>query len=181
MRLTLMTRRYTFLSSSGILHYYSFLQRSVAVIQDSDSVTYGSLVIKKKMETAMVHLDRKLIFIPLVFILLRIWGTLRFFISFMSSCHHRCGTEIVVINPCKRALYDRFLLTMHAIGDPAQGWGNAIIFALFNRTISRRLFPCVYFLGRKIRHCFTKHSAGDTQSFMHGIKDPLLHNSDEQM
>lgn len=37
---------------------------------------------------AMKQVDQKLIFIPVVFLLLRVWGTLQFIISFSISIHH---------------------------------------------------------------------------------------------
>lgn len=37
---------------------------------------------------AMRQVDQKLIFIPVVFLLLRVWGTLQFIVSFSISIHH---------------------------------------------------------------------------------------------
>ena len=128
------------------------------------------------MTEAMVHLDQKLIFIPLVFILLRLWGTLRFFISFSPSCHRLCGDYIVIGNPCKDALYNPFLLVMQAICDPGQGWGNALIFVIFHRTLAKRLCPCLFLAGRKLETSYQARVSKNQrqQSGVNSGKDPLL-------
>ena len=139
------------------------------------SVTYGSMNIEKKMAAAMAQLDQKLIFIPLIFIFLRIWGTLRFFISFLPSCHEPCGDILRVVNPCKKALYHPILMVMQAIGDPGQGWGNALVFVVFHKTIAKRLCSCVFFLRDGIKRQYVESSqqssapAVDKES-----RDPLL-------
>ena len=144
-------------------------------IQVVKSVTYGSINIERKMAAAMIQLDQKLIFIPLIFIFLRIWGTLRFFISFLPSCHEPCGDFLMVVNPCKQALYNPFLMVMQAIGDPGQGWGNALIFVVFHKTLAKRLCPCIFFIGDRIKRHYRESSeqssvpAVDKES-----RDPLL-------
>ena len=105
------------------------------------------------MTAAMIHLDQKLIFIPLVFILLRMWGTIRFFISFHPSCHKECGDIIGIGKACEEALYNPFLMVMQALCDPGQGWGNALIFVIFHKTLAKRLCPCIFFCGRKAKQC----------------------------
>ena len=106
----------------------------------------------------MIHLDQKLIFIPLVFILLRFWGTLRFFLSFQPSCHYPCDDKLIVTGGCKTALYNPILLVMQAACDPGQGWGNALIFVIFHKTLFKRLCPCLFYASQKISDCLQNRS-----------------------
>ena len=124
-------------------------KRPITVIKSS----YGSVNMEKKITAAMVYLDQKLILIPLVFIFLRFWGTLRFFISFLSSCHTPCDNLLIVTEPCKTALYHPFLMVMQAICDPGQGWGNALVFVIFHKTLFKRVCPCLFYIGEKISTC----------------------------
>ena len=130
---------------------------------------------ERKINAAMMHLDQKLIFIPLVFILLRFWGTLRFFISFAPSCHSPCEENVIVREPCKSLLYDPFLMVMQAICDPGQGWGNALIFVVFHKTILKRLCPCAFFLGRKLKQCYSSSGSvfKEHRSNSPSVNDPF--------
>lgn len=108
---------------------------------------YGYVSIETKMKAAFNHVDQKLLWIPIVFFMVRIWGTLRYFISLMPSCHHVCYgdndvPDIVTLPPCYNKLYHPLLLYTQSIGDPGQGWSNALLFVIFHRPISERLFPC---------------------------------------
>ncbi len=133
------------------------LQKQQLRIASNDG--YGSLTINRRFTVAVVNLDQKLIWIPVVFIFLRMWGTIRFFISFSPSCHHPykdCSPPTIVIEEhCARYLYDPALIIMQSVGDPAQGWGNAILFVFFTRTIAKRLCPCCFILGEKLNSCFS--------------------------
>ena len=117
----------------------------------TDSFSYGSLNMEKKVIAAIIQLDQKLIWIPVVFILLRIWGTIRLFISFSPHCHYPYGGKITMDDVCQKILFHPVLVYLQSIGDPAQGWGNALLFVIFNRTIAKRLCPCVFILGTKLR------------------------------
>lgn len=146
----------------------------------TQSVNYGSLNMERKMTAAIIHLDKKLIWIPLVFILLRVWGTLRFFISFHPSCRVTIynetsdAYEIATEQPCHRILYDPFLVFMQSICDPAQGWGNALIFVLFHQTIIKRLCPCGFTLADKIKRKWHRRRNGKGDS---GEKNKLCDDS----
>ncbi|XP_073238252.1 G-protein coupled receptor 157-like isoform X1 [Porites lutea] len=72
--------------------------------------------------------DRKLTFIPVVFILLRMWGTIRFF-RFL-ACHPE--------NP--PAL--KWLVILHGIGDSSQGFANFFLFCLFTDKIRKKFRQC---------------------------------------
>ena len=105
------------------------------------------------MTTAIIKLDQKLIWIPIVFIVLRMWGTIRFFISFSPDCHipdEHC--HVIKANAsCTDMLYNQGLVYLQSIGDPGQGWGNGLLFVVFNRMIAKRLCPCIFALGSKIQ------------------------------
>ncbi|XP_023555185.1 G-protein coupled receptor 157 [Octodon degus] len=68
--------------------------------------------------------DKKLVLIPLVFICLRIWGTVRFVLTL-------CGSPLV------RA---PALVLLHGVGNTFQGGANCILFVLGTRAIRERLF-----------------------------------------
>ena len=132
---------------------------------------------ERKLIDAMVHLDQKLIFIPLVFIFLRMWGTLRFFISFAPSCHVPCGVKLTVEDPCKSVLYHPLLMAMQALCDPGQGWGNALIFVVFNKTILKRICPCAFLLSSKLKRRYWDPSAPSVNKIRD--KDPLVTEEEE--
>ncbi|KAK0156230.1 G-protein coupled receptor 157 [Merluccius polli] len=67
--------------------------------------------------------DRKLTLIPVIFIVLRIWSTVRFLLLLADSPARK--------NPV--------LVTLHGIGNTFQGAANCIMFVLFTRPIRMRL------------------------------------------
>ncbi|KAJ3586727.1 hypothetical protein NHX12_013121 [Muraenolepis orangiensis] len=67
--------------------------------------------------------DRKLTLIPVIFILLRMWSTVRFLLLLANSPARR--------NPV--------LVTLHGIGNTFQGAANCIMFVLFTRPLRTRL------------------------------------------
>lgn len=89
---------------------------------------YSSISIDRQMQAAYYKVDQKLVWIPIVFLFLRMWGNIRFIISLFP-------------NSCNKALYNPFLVYMQSIGDPGQGWSNALLFVVFNQKILYRLFP----------------------------------------
>lgn len=90
------------------------------------------------MQAAYSKLDQKLIWLPVAFLLLRIWGNIRFFISI------GCSSDDI---RCCRVLYHPSLVFLQSIGDPGQGWSNALLFVIFNQRIAQRLCPCLSPLG----------------------------------
>ncbi|XP_066547709.1 G-protein coupled receptor 157 isoform X2 [Amia ocellicauda] len=67
--------------------------------------------------------DRKLTLIPIIFIALRVWSTVRFFLMLFDS----------------PALYNPVLVTLHGIGNTFQGGANCIMFVLFTQLVRSRL------------------------------------------
>ncbi|XP_006885840.1 PREDICTED: probable G-protein coupled receptor 157 [Elephantulus edwardii] len=68
--------------------------------------------------------DKKLILIPLIFICLRIWSTVRFALTL-------CGSP---------AVHTPVLVVLHGIGNTFQGGANCIMFVLCTRSVRTRLF-----------------------------------------
>lgn len=67
--------------------------------------------------------DKKLIFIPIIFIFLRIWSTIRFILTLCES----------------PAVHNPILVVLHGIGNSFQGGANCIMFVLCTRVIRTRL------------------------------------------
>ncbi|KAJ8017240.1 hypothetical protein DPEC_G00015750 [Dallia pectoralis] len=73
--------------------------------------------------------DMKLIFIPVIFISLRIWSTIRFML-------------MLVDNPARQ---NPVLVTLHGIGNTFQGAANCIMFVFLTRPIRSRLLALLCF------------------------------------
>ncbi|KAK2503287.1 hypothetical protein MC885_011357 [Smutsia gigantea] len=75
--------------------------------------------------------DKKLVLIPLIFICLRVWSTVRFILTL-------CGSP---------AVRTPVLVILHGIGNTFQGGANCIMFVLCTRAVRTRLFSlcrCCY-------------------------------------
>ena len=70
--------------------------------------------------------DQNFLFVWLLLLLLRIWGTIRFFIYVSSK---QDGSE----------LYMKVLLHLQAVGDPAQAFCNSILFCVCDRTVRKKI------------------------------------------
>ncbi|XP_063292791.1 G-protein coupled receptor 157 [Pelobates fuscus] len=67
--------------------------------------------------------DKKLVFIPIIFIFLRVWSTIRFILTL-------CGSP---------AVHNVILVILHGIGNTFQGGANCIMFVLCTGAIRSRL------------------------------------------
>ncbi|XP_019848975.1 PREDICTED: probable G-protein coupled receptor 157 [Amphimedon queenslandica] len=111
----------------------------------------------RDVQAAISKADWRLALVPLVFLLLRFWGNLRFFISMMNNCHVYAAhpkeySGFFCVEPeCFNLLYNKEILTLHAIGDPAQGFGNAILFVFLSRNIMSKLLGPVLKVFRSCR------------------------------
>ncbi|CAI9563310.1 unnamed protein product, partial [Staurois parvus] len=83
--------------------------------------------------------DKKLIFIPVIFIFLRIWSTIRFILTLCES----------------PAVHNPILLVLHGIGNSFQGGANCIMFVLCTRVIRTRLLKSLCWC------CYGSSSPGD--------------------
>ena len=123
---------------------------------------------RRQVQAAFIKVDQKLIWLPIVFLLLRVWGNIRFFMS---------------IDGSSTLVYNNILVYLQSICDPGQGWSNALFFVIFNHKISQRLCPCIYTCGnlciraisralykKRVRHkrIWVKKNEGPTE------RDPLL-------
>ncbi|KAM7083827.1 G-protein coupled receptor 157 isoform 2-T5 [Ciconia maguari] len=71
--------------------------------------------------------DKKLILIPVIFIILRIWSTVRFILTLCNS----------------PAVQNSVLVVLHGIGNTFQGGANCIMFVLCTRVVRTRLFSSI--------------------------------------
>ena len=85
----------------------------------------------------------KLVLVPVAFMFMRIWGVVR------------CILELYQAFNNQKRCYE-FLAYMQAIGDPAQGWVNGIIFIILTKELRERIFDA--FLRGKDRVCRMKRT-----------------------
>lgn len=100
----------------------------------------------------MRDFELKLLLIPVVFVLIRAWGTIRYFLTTRWSrdtLHTYCASAdyypaFLALQVLWLLLVDAFvnLICLQAFGDPAQGWANCLLYCLFTKKIRERLFPC---------------------------------------
>ncbi|XP_032242455.2 uncharacterized protein LOC5516684 isoform X2 [Nematostella vectensis] len=102
------------------------LYNKVYSCQGAPFLTMGSIEAARKA-------DRKFTFIPVIFILLRMWGTIRFFLYISGQGHPE---------------YE-WLRILHGIGDSSQGFANFVIFCVFTEKMGShfkywfsKIFPC---------------------------------------
>ena len=120
-----------------ILYYYCYLWLFLMQIVSPDSTDSAVSI---QLRAAFTKIDQKLVWIPVVFFLVRIWGIIRFFIS----------APPIALNPSNCSiLYSHALVILQSIGDPGQGWSNALLFVIFNDKIYQRLCPCLYACGTR--------------------------------
>ncbi|KAL8570827.1 hypothetical protein ACOMHN_006976 [Nucella lapillus] len=71
----------------------------------------------------------KLTFVPFVFIVLRVWGTVRFLLAFTD--HDYASSSAA-----------SWIVPLQGFGDSLQGFANFVMYCFFTRTIRNRLFRC---------------------------------------
>lgn len=71
--------------------------------------------------------EKRLTLVPVVFVLVRIWGTLRFFIYIAGGLDNT------------KAAWEKALLYLQGIGDSSQGFFNFLLFCLFTEKFRTRL------------------------------------------
>lgn len=115
---------------------------------------------KREAQAALDQLDQKLIWIPIVLVLFRAWSTLRWLIASTypecSNIDHKCSLifgQVWFTKECLQVIYHPFLVYMQSIGDTGQGWGNALLYVIFNATIFKRLCPCLYCCWIRVKNC----------------------------
>jgi len=88
----------------------------------------GGDFLTSKTRDVVKKADRKLTLIPVVFILLRVWGTVRFF-------------RFLVYHPEDPSLL-KWLIVLHGIGDSSQGFANFVLFCLLTDKIRKKFRLC---------------------------------------
>ncbi|KAL9983833.1 hypothetical protein ACROYT_G006071 [Oculina patagonica] len=128
----------------GITVFYVLVKLHIRRQVRSGFVPGSPFLTVKSVEVAK-KADHKLTFIPVVFILVRIWGTIRFFrwVACLPDCQK--------IGP-RPAL--RWLEILQGIGDNSQGFANFILFCLFTDKIRERL---KLFCGRWMICCRSRN------------------------
>lgn len=124
---------------------------------------YWSMELVHRFTLAANHFESKLMWIPLIFIFIRVWGTIRFLGSMSCDlkCLEQCKTENIA------------LIILQSIFDPAQGWANALLFVIFHRPIAVRICPCVFKLYDKVRSLLFKYTCCKQDD----LHSPLLGNN----
>ncbi|XP_031567811.1 G-protein coupled receptor 157-like [Actinia tenebrosa] len=126
------------------------------------------LLLSERSSRAAQTAERKLILVPLSFILLRIWGTVRFFI-------------FVVTGPNKVPPANNWLLVLQGIGDTLPGFANFLIFCFFTEKVQGHLRTA---FGRCFSRCCPGVLAGYGTRLNHdrlrGVCVPTSSNPDLQ-
>ena len=99
--------------------------------------------------------DLKLILIPCAFLLLRIWGDIRWAKGVLTNN----STSTPYDNLCEN-LFEKFFAFAQAIGDPGQGWANAILYLVFTKVIRDSIYASFMNFFRKINHFCCKTFCG---------------------
>ena len=106
--------------------------------------------------TAIQQVDRKLIYIPVMFLLLRMWGTVQFIVAssiHKTDCHHCISQPASIFlyilgylqvshGLCHNHIASYDITFAQGIGDGGQGWGNLILYVFTTKEIRERLFSC---------------------------------------
>ncbi|XP_061700551.1 G-protein coupled receptor 157 [Syngnathoides biaculeatus] len=103
--------------------------------------------------------DMKLTLIPIIFIVLRIWSTIRFILLLVGSPAGQ--------NP--------ILVTLHGIGNTSQGAANCIMFVLLTAPVRSRLFASLSCCRRRRPGPLERHRAQDDTRRL----PPGLHTSNQ--
>eukprot|EP00117_Sycon_ciliatum_P044151 scpid60076/ scgid31890/ Probable G-protein coupled receptor 157 len=107
-----------------IVYAYWRVKRFIGKNDEHQSfVTQGSV-------RAVQEIDKKLTLIPVIFICIRIWGTIRFIMSTIPTAD------------CVSTGYfwaDRAFFLLQSVGDSSQGLANAILFVIMTKKVRRRL------------------------------------------
>lgn len=87
------------------------------------------------MEPRVIHVETRLLLIPVIFILLRIWGTLQFLFAIGTSS--KISKRLCLPKPIQVTF--QVIGILQAIGDGGQGWGNAVLYIFLSPIIRERL------------------------------------------
>ncbi|KAI6649207.1 hypothetical protein LOD99_11574 [Oopsacas minuta] len=111
----------------------------------------------RSVEKSFSGPDFKLIFIPLVFFILRIWGDSRWLIETIPQ-----DDNFEYSQTCKYPS-GKVLAYLQVIGDPGQGWANAILYILLTEAIRKRIFSSFKKYFKRVCCCFVRKSTPSSQ------------------
>ncbi|XP_055874517.1 G-protein coupled receptor 157-like [Biomphalaria glabrata] len=117
----------------------------------------SALVSRKNRQ--MDEANTKLTFVPLVFIVIRIWGTIRFLIG---SFAHEFGNSSVA----------DWIAIMQGTGDSAQGFANFIMYIFFTSKIRERLFKSCQWCHLERSHEHSDHSRSSSKKHKESSCEP---------
>lgn len=120
----------------------------------------------------MKSAKKTLVFIPLLFIMLRVWATIQYFYtvyltntalivkdgycvpSYLKKVHVVLGVfQVLLAMPIN---WDHFILLkpLQAIGGGGQGWANCVLYVFMSSALHNRLFKtCKRFYYNILYHC----------------------------
>jgi len=87
------------------------------------SKTNSQSIVNVSVRTTLQDTDRKLVLIPIIFVCLRIWGTIRLLFGVY----------------CPKFMSIYALAILQSIGDSSQGWANCVLFCFFTKKIRDKI------------------------------------------
>eukprot|EP00118_Oscarella_pearsei_P027092 m.1010 g.1010 ORF g.1010 m.1010 type:complete len:388 (+) comp5454_c0_seq1:129-1292(+) len=109
-----------------LIIFYVLIKRHVN--QEKSAYSHNRrLVTRDSLAAVTKTVDKKLIFVPVIFIGIRIWGTIRFFLYVASPLLIECGNNKTV-----------WLMYMQGIGDSAQGAFNCVLFCFAAKSVRKQ-------------------------------------------
>ena len=127
--------RYHWVFEFGFAKFWDLLAMIVVVILYT--IVFIRLCLRKGKRERLSGPDFKLILIPFVFFILRVWGDMRWLIEVFSGLNKR-SNNVEYTNTCAEP-YEMVLAYFQVVGDPGQGWANAILYILFTKVIRERI------------------------------------------
>ncbi|XP_071170906.1 G-protein coupled receptor 157-like [Mytilus edulis] len=85
---------------------------------------------KKTRKAALQEANLKLTFVPVVFIVFRFWGTLRFLLGFFAHDYASSGDS-------------RWIAILQGIGDSIQGFANFVFYVCLTEQVRTRIFSTI--------------------------------------
>ncbi|XP_063431189.1 G-protein coupled receptor 157-like [Mytilus trossulus] len=85
---------------------------------------------KKTRKAALQEANLKLTFVPVVFIVFRFWGTLRFLLGFFAHDYASSGDS-------------RWIAILQGIGDSIQGFANFVFYVCLTEQVRKRIFSTI--------------------------------------
>ncbi|XP_064383924.1 G-protein coupled receptor 157-like isoform X2 [Halichondria panicea] len=144
----------------------------ITIYKQAKVVVHQGGLLVREQAVAMERVSRVsriLLFVPVLFVLLRVWAVVQFlYISYLSHLTDESG-RCIPTDPHKTIHVA--LGVLQAIGAGGQGWTNAILYIFFSPKIRRRLLCC--FFARCKEQC-GKRKSRESQNASVTQCSPLL-------